>query len=405
MSCCTSPKTRVAIACGGTGGHLFPGLAVAEQLQRRDCEVTLFLSTKEIDRQAAAGVVGMEVVRLPAVGLTPGRVLHFLKGFVSAYRVARRQFRAQPPRAALAMGGFTSAPPMLAAKSAGAKAFLHESNAIPGRANRWLSWKIDQAFVGFSQSAARLHTRRFTVTGTPVRSEFRPADPARCRAELGLDPKRPMVLVMGGSQGASGINELVLRTLGLAKQQQPDWQWFHLAGAADAAKVADAYAKLGLKAIVHPFFAHMELPMGAASCAVSRAGASSLSELAAMRLPAVLVPYPAATDNHQFYNARSFVDVDAAALLEQFSATPEGLLNLLRGQVEDEALRQRMQSALAGVHAPKAAEEIAETMLAEVSRTVAAPAGGKVQTPGSDDSSGMRQWCVTGTAVTPSRAK
>src|SRR5581483_4331768 len=159
----------IAIACGGTGGHLFPGLAVAEQLRRRGCRVTLLISPKDVDQQAVKQAADMDVATLPAIGLTRGRVLAFGRGFAQSYRAARKLFREHPPQAALAMGGFTSAPPILAAKKAGAKTFLHESNTIPGRANRWLSWVVDEAFVGFPQAGTRLRARRVTATGTPVR--------------------------------------------------------------------------------------------------------------------------------------------------------------------------------------------------------------------------------------------
>src|SRR5208337_2173553 len=110
-----------------------------------------------------------------------------------------------PPQVALAMGGFTSAPPLLAARALGASTFLHESNAIPGRANRWLSRVADRAFIGFPSAAARLYTRNVVVTGTPIRSDIRPASVAAARTGLGLDPARPVLVVMGGSQGASAI--------------------------------------------------------------------------------------------------------------------------------------------------------------------------------------------------------
>jgi UDP-N-acetylglucosamine--N-acetylmuramyl-(pentapeptide) pyrophosphoryl-undecaprenol N-acetylglucosamine transferase len=306
----------------------------------------------------------MDIIVLPAVGLKRGGEIAFVRGFIQSYRAAAKLFKLRPPQAALALGGFTSAPPILAAKRAGAKTFLHESNTIPGRANRWLSRVVHRAFVGFPTAAGRLHNPNVTVTGTPVRPQFHTRAAADCRAEIGFDPARPVLLVMGGSQGASGINELVLQSLPLLARRAPEWQWFHLTGPGDAAKVSRAYTALKLRAVVHPFFAGMELALGAATVAVSRAGASSLAELAAMRVPAVLVPYPAATDNHQFHNARAFEASGAARLLEQPNATPETLVQLLLDMVEKPAVREKMQTALAQWHAPHAAELIAEAMLA-----------------------------------------
>jgi UDP-N-acetylglucosamine--N-acetylmuramyl-(pentapeptide) pyrophosphoryl-undecaprenol N-acetylglucosamine transferase len=127
------PNLHVAIACGGTGGHLFPGLAVGHELVARGCDVSLLISPKDVDQQAVRGVAGeFNLVTLPAVGLTGRRVLKFAAASLRSYRAARTAFRPRPPQAVLAMGGFTSAPPILAGKRSGAVTFLHESNTIPG---------------------------------------------------------------------------------------------------------------------------------------------------------------------------------------------------------------------------------------------------------------------------------
>ena len=363
MSSLPQNPFRAAIACGGTGGHFFPGVAVAEQLVRRGCDPTLLVSTKEVDRQVVQEIPSLEVVSLPAVGLMRGGELAFIRGFIRSYRAVKRLFKARPAQAVLAMGGFTSAPTILAGKRAGARTFLHESNAVPGRANRWLSRLVDGAFVGYPVAAGRLRQRHVVVTGTPVRSCFQARRAADCRAQLGLNPERPVLLVMGGSQGARGINELVMQSLPQLAGRGPEWQWIHLTGPSDAHKVSRAYAAVQLKAAVHPFLAAMDVVLAAATAAVCRAGASSLAELAAMRVPAVLVPYPAAADNHQFHNARALEATGAAYLLEERSATPEILVQLLSVLVEKRALYEKMQGALAQWHTAQAAEEIAKAML------------------------------------------
>jgi UDP-N-acetylglucosamine--N-acetylmuramyl-(pentapeptide) pyrophosphoryl-undecaprenol N-acetylglucosamine transferase len=366
----TSPGANtpfVAIACGGTGGHLFPGLAVAEQLQKRGCAVALLISPKDVDQEAVKSARGMEIFTLPAVGLQNRNYFSFAGSFVKSLFAARNIFRKRRPAAVLAMGGFTSAPPIWVGKDFGAKTFLHESNTIPGRANRFLARFVDEAFVGFPDAAARLRARKVTATGTPVRPQFQPGDSVACRAAFGLEPDRPTVLVMGGSQGASGINDLILSALTLLDNR--DWQWLHLAGAHDFETVKAAYDRRCLDAVVKPFFAKMDLALGAATAAVSRAGASSLAEIAAMRLPSLLVPLPTAADNHQFHNAREFEATGAARLLEQKNATPEKLVALLCELVEGQAARTKIQAALAQWHAPKAAEQIAEIMLAAIFRS------------------------------------
>jgi UDP-N-acetylglucosamine--N-acetylmuramyl-(pentapeptide) pyrophosphoryl-undecaprenol N-acetylglucosamine transferase len=363
----------IAIACGGTGGHLFPGLAVAEQLLRRSCTVTLLISPKEIDQQAVQNLSGMEIVTLPAVGLSRGRAITFLRGFIQSYRAANKLFQNRRPHAVLTMGGFTGAPPILAARKLGAPTFMHESNTIPGRANRWLAWAVDRVFLGFPQAAERLHHRHVTVTGTPVRSQFHPRDAVVCRVAVGLHPAHPVLLVMGGSQGATRLNDLVGQALPLLAQKAPQLQLLHLTGPNDVQEVTRACSSLRLKTVVHAFLPEMDLALGAASIAISRAGASSLAELAAMRVPAVLVPYPAATDNHQLANARAYEKSGAAYLMEQKKARPEALALLVLDLLENAIARGKMQDALAQWHAPGAAPQIAQEILNAISNNNGQP--------------------------------
>lgn len=369
MTAVAETKPFVAIACGGTGGHLFPGLAVAEQLRQRGCAVALLVSPKEVDQQAVKTARDMEVITLPAVGWQNRNYFSFLRSFWQSYRAARRIFKQRPPAAVLAMGGFTSAPPVLAARKSGAQTFLHESNTIPGKANRFLARLVDGAFVGFPECAGRLRARAVSVTGTPVRPQFMAGSPsypaelkaAECRMALGLEADRPTVLVVGGSQGASGLNDMILSAL--PRLAGKNWQWLHLTGANDVEKVRAAYVAHRQRAVVQPFLAEMDRALGAATACVSRAGASSLAELAAMRLPALLVPFPAAADNHQFYNAAALAGTGAAKLLEQKHSTPEKTAALLVEVMENETTRATLRTALAQWHAPRAAEVIAENLL------------------------------------------
>jgi UDP-N-acetylglucosamine--N-acetylmuramyl-(pentapeptide) pyrophosphoryl-undecaprenol N-acetylglucosamine transferase len=359
----TPSKPLVVIACGGTGGHLFPGVAVGEQLLLRGCDVTLLVSPKEVDQHAVTSALGMKVATLPAVGMTRGKLLQFAAGFWNSYRAAKQLFRERPPQAVLAMGGFTSAPPVLAGRACGAATFLHESNTIPGKANRWLAHFVDQAFVGFPTAAGRLHHTNILCTGTPVRPQFQPAEPDSCRMALGLAPERPVMLVMGGSQGAHGINDLVLQALPALLKASPELQFIHLTGPSDVVKVQSGYDALKAKAVVRPFLTEMELALGAANVSVSRAGASSLAELAAMQLPSILVPYPTAADNHQLHNANAFVETGAALLLEQKGATGETLASLVLRLLKDKPVHTAMSKALDRWHHANAAELIAERMI------------------------------------------
>ena len=362
-------KPYVAIACGGTGGHLFPGLAVAGELKQRGCAVAVLISPKDVDQQAVKTTTGVEIFTLPAVGLQNKNYLPFIASFAQSLFIAWKLFLRRRPDAVLAMGGFTSAPPVLAAKDSAVKTFLHESNTIPGRSNRFLSRLVDTAFIGFPEAAAGLRTKNTIVTGTPVRVQFSPEfriqnPESSSRKTLGLDPNLPTVLVVGGSQGARGLNDLILSALPLFAQK--NWQWLHLAGAKDFELVRSSYARLGLNAVVKPFLAEMNLALGAATACVSRAGASSLAEIAAMRLPSALVPLPTAADNHQFFNAAAFEKTGAAKLLDQKKSPPEKVSAVLNELMTDEDSRTKIQNALIQWHAPNAPAEIAEHILAAI---------------------------------------
>ncbi|HKQ37067.1 MAG TPA: undecaprenyldiphospho-muramoylpentapeptide beta-N-acetylglucosaminyltransferase [Verrucomicrobiae bacterium] len=354
------PKPLVAVACGGTGGHLFPGIAVGEELMRRGCEILLLVSEKEIDEQAVKSAYGMRVVALPAVGLQRGQFGRFVRGFSKSFMAVRQVFAERPPRAVVGMGGFACAPPILAGKLFGAATFLHESNSVPGKANRLLAPLVNRVFVGFPQARARLHNKHVLVTGTPVRPQFQPTAPEPCRLALGLEPNRPVVLVMGGSQGAAAINKLVFEALPELRRAVPGLQFLHLTGPNDETNARAQYATQKAKAVVHTFLTEMELALGAATLVVSRAGASSLAELAAMQVPAILVPYPTAADNHQFYNAHAFASAGAAVRIDQADATGENLAALIVKLLQDAG---QLKNSLAQWHAPNAASQIADEIV------------------------------------------
>jgi UDP-N-acetylglucosamine--N-acetylmuramyl-(pentapeptide) pyrophosphoryl-undecaprenol N-acetylglucosamine transferase len=360
----SQPCASAVIACGGTGGHLFPGLAVAEELRRRGCRVTLMISPKDVDQQAVASISGMDVVTLPAVGLVRGGWIGFMAGFLKSYRLARRLFAAQRPDVVLAMGGFVSAPPVAAGIRCGAKTFIHESNSIPGRANRWLARWVDGAFVYFPAAAEGLQAKKVEVSGMPVRPPFlHPLAAAQARAALGLNPSAPVLLVMGGSQGASKINDLALEAIAPLRQAAPALQFMHLTGPRDLEKVRAGYEARHVPVWARAFFDDMAAALAAADVAVSRAGASSLAELAARRLPSVLIPYPSAAGNHQYYNALAFARTGAARLLQQETATTGAMADEVLDLLGNESKRSAMREALGAWHAHGASAQIADRIL------------------------------------------
>lgn len=358
-----STKPIAAVACGGTGGHLFPGLAIGEEFLHRGFDVLLLVSPKEVDQQGVKSATGMKVATLPAVAFSRSHPLRFCSGFWRSLLAAKKAFRPRPPQAVLAMGGFTSAPPILAGKMGGAATFLHESNTIPGKANRLLARLVDQIFIGFPSAAGRFARQKTVTTGTPVRPQFVESDAPACRMALGLQPQKPVLLIMGGSQGASGVNGLLFRALPGLIEAAPDLQFLHLTGPLEFDKVKAAYAAGGVKATVLPFLTEMELALGAATVAISRAGASSLAELAAMRLPAILIPYPTAADNHQYYNARAFADAGAALLLDQTESEGEKLAGLILGLLRDPLAFEAMREELVRWHSPQAAKQVVDRII------------------------------------------
>ncbi|MBI1841461.1 MAG: UDP-N-acetylglucosamine--N-acetylmuramyl-(pentapeptide) pyrophosphoryl-undecaprenol N-acetylglucosamine transferase [Verrucomicrobia bacterium] len=372
---------RVFIACGGTGGHLFPGLAVGAELRREGARVALVVSEKEVDQAALRGETRFDILRLPAAGLGQAGRWAVLLGFWRSLSLCRREFAASRPDAVLAMGGFTCAAPMIAGRWAGASLFLHDSNAVAGRVNRWLSRWTEETFIAFPQAAARLHCRSVTCCGTPVRERFQRVDsPAAARLALGLDPVRPVLLIMGGSQGARGVNEAVLSLLPRLKQELPDLQLLHLAGAKDFESVQARYQALKVEARVMPFLEAMELALAAATVGVSRAGGSSVAEMAAMACPCILIPYPAAADDHQRLNAAALAERGAALWLGQSEAQSGKLLEWILRLLRHESERAAMAHKLSEWHAPDAARRIAQRVTASL-RARAGQRGAALATP------------------------
>ena len=357
-------KAHVAIACGGTGGHVFPGLAIAEKLIRSGCDVTLLISQRKIDRRACAAVAGkIPIVELPAYPLTIEGFFRFLKGASQSLKSCFSCFRGKPLHAVFSTGGFASLSPVLYGKLRGARIYIHESNSIPGKANKFLSHLSDMVFVGLETTAQFFPAGKTIITGTPVRPAFFHLYQPQCRLQLGLDPFRQTLLIAGGSQGAHAINELVLSAIDIFKKNLSDWQFLHVTGQDDFEIISEAYKNSGLKAKVYDFTDDMHTLVGAATVAVSRAGASFLSELAAAKVPPVLIPYPYAADNHQFYNALTFVIAGAARMLEENKATPDLLVGMIKQLSEDSQFRNESIQALDRLCVPDSADKIGDSII------------------------------------------
>jgi UDP-N-acetylglucosamine--N-acetylmuramyl-(pentapeptide) pyrophosphoryl-undecaprenol N-acetylglucosamine transferase len=353
------------IAAGGTGGHLFPGLAVAEVLVQRAHRVMLIISEKEIDSLATQGRSEFRIERVPGVGLhskSPLALLKFALKFRAGLAQVKALYRDFQPHAVLGMGGFTSTAPILAGRARKVPTFVHESNAIPGKANKLNARLVTRALLGFAECAKFFPTGKCEITGTPIRTSLveRLAQ-ATALATFQLAPGRPTLLVMGGSQGAHGINRALIAAL--PKLATHPLQIIHLSGSADEALMRESYAKAGIPAFVAAFHHRMEEAYSAADFAIARSGAASLTELSHFALPSILIPYPSAAEDHQTLNANIFERAGAATLLKEHETSGENLAEKLLWFLADPARLSEMSARSASLAPKQAAERVADVIL------------------------------------------
>ena len=362
------PKSlKILIACGGTGGHLFPGIAVGEALRARGHEVMLLISEKKVESEASAKYTHLQFKTVPAVAKPPTlspRMLPFLWklwGSVGQCKTIIRDFKAD---AVLGMGGFTSLPPVYAGHKLGLETFIHDSNARPGRANVLTSRFCTRVFLGLDAAKAFFPKRETVTTGTPVRPEITHL-PSREEAadRFGLDAGRPTIVVTGGSQGARRLNELSAQA---AASLPPEMQVLHIAGALDFQRVSEitagrpGYTVLG-------FCDQMPSAYAIADLVIARAGASSMTEIAISGHPSILVPYPYAADDHQTRNAEVFDQAGAAKLVQERDLDAEKLASLATSILQDLPTYKRMAKAARALAVPDAADRVCAAIEATLS--------------------------------------
>ncbi|RYD31657.1 MAG: undecaprenyldiphospho-muramoylpentapeptide beta-N-acetylglucosaminyltransferase [Verrucomicrobiaceae bacterium] len=344
-----SSVQRLVIACGGTGGHLFPGIAVAQEARRRGWETLLLISEKQIDALAVQGHGDLRFEKVPAVAMPSPlslKMVRFVWKFLQTRRHCRKLLEAFEADAVLGMGGFTSLPPVQAGRSLGLRTFVHESNAIPGKANRLTAKFCTGVLLGLEACVRHFPPGRAKVTGTPLRTGM---NAAATRAEalefFGLKEGKKTILVTGGSQGARGVNRAVVEALPLLDPKTV--QMLHITGPGEFEELKAAYAaQPQIQAAVLPFCQRMELAYTAADLAVSRSGGSSLAELSAFGLPVILVPYPTSAEDHQRRNAEVFTRAGAALTVEETELGQGRLAALLTSLLEDDARRAALSEAI-----------------------------------------------------------
>jgi UDP-N-acetylglucosamine--N-acetylmuramyl-(pentapeptide) pyrophosphoryl-undecaprenol N-acetylglucosamine transferase len=336
---------------------------VAEVLRERGHDVMLFISEKEIDTLAVSNRSEFRVEKLPSIGLpspfSPA-ILGFTRRFAESLSLCRKIYQRFNPQVVLGMGGFTSTAPVLAGRLRGIPTFVHESNAIPGKANRLTARMVRAVLLGFRECAQFFPRVPTEVTGTPIRHALQPIERGLARQRLGLHEDLPTLLVMGGSQGAAGINQAMIKSLPFLHDAR--LQVIHLSGTRDERLLADNYRRENIPAFVAAFHHSMEEAYSAADFAIARSGAASLSELAAFALPAILIPYPYAADDHQTRNAEIFVQANAALMLKEGDLVDDALARMIRGFVADAEKLRRMAQNCSQLAPKNAAALVVETM-------------------------------------------
>ncbi len=358
---------KVLIAGGGTGGHVFPGIAVAEELkhQRRNCEV-VFVGTRGGLEAQAVPEAGFRIRYVVSAGFNrrrwwewPWAALVNLFGLLQALWVVL----AESPQVVLGTGGYVSAPLSFAARLLGRPLVLQEQNSIPGLANRLLARIANEVHLSFLEARTWFARKdNLKVTGNPVRAHILSGDHETAMREFALTPGRLTVFVFGGSLGARRINEAAIEALRRLKGRL-EVQFILQTGRPDYERVLAAVQAEGLPATVMPFIKNMHMAYAAADLVVCRSGAMTLAEIAVCGLPSVLVPYPFAAHNHQEVNAANLVDRGAAVCILDGELTGERLAKEIAHLLADRQALSRMSANARLFARPDAAERLARTLI------------------------------------------
>jgi UDP-N-acetylglucosamine--N-acetylmuramyl-(pentapeptide) pyrophosphoryl-undecaprenol N-acetylglucosamine transferase len=354
----------VVIAGGGTGGHLYPGIAVARELVRR--VPGAHVSFAGTSRGLEARVVpreGFELDTIRSAGLKAKSLASRMRGLgllgpsaLDAWRILTRR----RPDLVIGVGGYSAGPVVLLAAWRGVPTMVLEQNAVPGLTNRLLARWIRAAAVTYEQTLGFFHGKGF-LSGNPVRPEFfqEPTSKFEVRSS-----KFDRVLILGGSQGAHAINVAVVAAAPQLVRAQPGLEIVHQTGERDLAAVREAYRAAGIPARAEPFLDAVAGEMSAATLVIGRAGATTLAELAALGKPAVLVPFPAAADDHQRRNARVLADAGAAEMIDQAELSDARLADVVARLLGDRERLAAMSRAMRAFARPDAAATIVDRALA-----------------------------------------
>ncbi|MCL2458814.1 MAG: undecaprenyldiphospho-muramoylpentapeptide beta-N-acetylglucosaminyltransferase [Desulfobulbus sp.] len=357
---------RLIVAGGGTGGHLFPGIAVATAVRERlpESRVMFIGTSRLLDQQALAGL-GFELAALECggvKGLGWADRLRSLLMMPKAVGDVLRMLRRFRPDLVFGVGGYVTGPVVLAAKLLRIPIAIHEQNSVPGMANR-LAGKLADLVLISLPCTPTFPPRRTIRTGNPLRREILAAAGEEKRAAV-----VPTVLILGGSQGAHRVNVLMMEAVERLLAQHIPFRLIHQTGEADRELVANCYAQLGVEAEVSAFIRDMASVYGRADLAVSRAGATTCAELAAMGLPALLIPYPFAADDHQVTNGEYYVNGGGCRLLRESGLTGDILAGAMSEHLQNKAELHTMAANMKAMAMPDATERIVDACIRLVAR-------------------------------------
>ncbi|MGM0681185.1 MAG: undecaprenyldiphospho-muramoylpentapeptide beta-N-acetylglucosaminyltransferase [Thermodesulfobacteriota bacterium] len=357
---------RLIVSGGGTGGHIYPGIAVAEGIiSNSPGSRILFIGTeRSVDKRAFAGGK-FESARLNCQGLKGKGFPAFLKSFgllpVSLIRALKLVYRFKPDLV-LGVGGYVSGPVLLAARIMGKSTCIHEQNSVPGLANRMTGKFVDRVFITYPESEGYFPAGKCILTGNPVRTKVAGIGQIRRLAGYSSEVDDSFTLgVLGGSLGAHRINTLMVKGLVGIRQDLPEsFQVLHQTGSADEDMVSEAYLSAVLKARVSEFFEDMVDFYQNVDLVISRSGATSLAEMTVLGIPMILIPYPHAADDHQRRNAEFMVRGGAARMLLEEGLTDSRLAEEILGLLTDKDKRLKMAEAAKGLSRPDALSTIVE---------------------------------------------
>lgn len=358
---------RIVIAGGGTGGHLFPGLALAEELRARGGNEVLFVGTARGIEARVLPQRGWPLELIDVAGIKGrgwrgllGGLLRLPRALWQSWRILRRF----PAEVVVGVGGYASGPLVLMAVLLRRRTAILEQNSIPGVTNRVLGRLVRWVFITFDESRRWFSAKKIRSLGNPIRDELRRAA-AAAPGGAGAPSSTTRVLVCGGSQGARAVNRLAADAIVSLAQGGAILHVLHQTGVADRASVEERYRTAGIDANVREFIEDMAGAYRDADVVVGRAGATTLAELTAFGRAAILIPFPYATDNHQRVNADALERVGAARVLDEKGLTAELLARELALLAGDPALRRRMAEASHALGRPQAAAAIADQLLGQ----------------------------------------